>query len=290
MSSLARRLFDRNVLVPFHRTLFKAVAYGSARVPGARFREEECGGVNCLLVKGFSEGKLKNRWILFLHGGAYNSGSPKTHKNGVAWLCRTAKANALLPDYRRPPEHPWPAAVDDAFASYEGLIQYPGADPKRIAVCGDSAGGGLAVALCLRLIGKKLPLPGALYVLSPWTNLADSNKSITFEKTGRRTPIDWGLEHMSRIYAGEASLEHPEISPMLANLSGLPPMLVQSGTAEILRKDGAELAQRAKACGVDVIYEPYKGAVHVLPFMTRFSGTAQKLLNRGGRFIREKTS
>jgi acetyl esterase/lipase len=282
-------MFDRNVVIPFHQALTKVIAYSVAPVPGARFSIEACGTLRCMRVDGFAEGAPKKRWIFFLHGGGYNAGSPQTHKNAVAWLCRASGAAALVPDYRMPPGHPWPAAVDDAFCAFQELIGDLGADPKSTAVCGDSAGGGLAVALCLRLLKKNLPVPGALYLMSPWTNLADSNKSIAFEMSGIRTPVDFAIETMARIYAGENDLAHPEISPVFADLSGLPPMLLQAGTAEIMRNDGAAFAKRARECGVSVLFEPYQGLFHALPVLTRFSGTARDLLDRGGRFIQENT-
>ncbi|MEW5735249.1 MAG: alpha/beta hydrolase [Thermodesulfobacteriota bacterium] len=286
MTTPARWISGRQFFAPLHRAVFGAVSLGSARVAGARFREVDRGGVSCLSVEGsFAEG---GGLVLFFHGGGYMAGGMSTHRNGVAYLCRAANMRGLVPGYRRTPENGWPAAVDDAFAVYEAELA-EGTDPGRVAVCGDSAGGGLALALCLRLRERGLSLPGALYLLSPWVDLVRFEKSHTFARTGRRTPLDWSLEALAVLYARDEDLCHPEISPLYADLAGMPPMLVQAGTNEIMRDDARRLSRKAEECGVEVRFEPYPGPVHVLPFFTRVSGPGRELLGRGGEFIREKT-
>lgn len=132
-------------------------------------------------------------------------------------------------------------------------------------------------------------MPGAIYVLSPWADLARPEKSHTFARTGRRTPLDWSLEALAGLYAGDEDPGHPEISPVYADMTGFPPLLVQAGEQEIMRDDAKRLAERARECGVEAFYEPYPGPVQVLPFFTRVSGSGRELLARGGRFIRERT-
>lgn len=198
------------------------------------------------------------RALLYLHGGGYTVGSRTTHRAVTAHLAHTAGVVGHLLDYRLAPEHPYPAAVDDAVAAYQELLDQDIA-PELIVVAGDSAGGGLSLALALRARETGLPMPGALAVISPWADLTldGLNEAIDDPMLSR----GW-LQRCARDYAG-ADTERPEVSPVLADLSGLPPMLVHGASDEILVDDVERLVDRARAAGVAVTYERLEGLWHV---------------------------
>lgn len=283
MSAPARWMRNRRFFVPLHRVLFAGVSLGSARVPGAASEDSRSGGIPGVWIRGF--GRDKGPVVLFFHGGGYMAGSAKTHVNGVAYLCREAGAHAFLPEYRRTPGHAWPAAVDDAAAAYQGLLDQ-GIPPERIAVCGDSAGGGLALALMVRARTTGLPLPAALVLFSPWVDLDLAGRPPSPEE-GRSAPVAWALEALAGLYAGGADPKNPEISPIYADLSGFPPTLLMAGDREIMAPDARRLAARARDCRANLAFEPYPGGVHVLPFFTRVSAEGRALLARAGRFVRD---
>lgn len=200
------------------------------------------------------------RVILYLHGGGYTLGSPDTHKGLASHLAAYTRASVLMPDYRLAPEHPYPAALDDAVAAYRALLdRYP---PAHIVIGGDSAGGGLALCAAIALRDAGLPLPSALLLISPWTDLTLSGESIT-----SKTQIDpmlargW-LERAAAAYRGSLALVDARLSPLNAVLDGLPPMLIQVGSDEILLSDSQRLEQRARAAGLDVRLQIEPGLWH----------------------------
>ncbi|WP_435771763.1 alpha/beta hydrolase [Nocardioides sp. SYSU DS0651] len=199
-----------------------------------------------------------DRVLLYLHGGGYTVGSRTTHRAVTAHLAHAAGVVAHLLDYRLAPEHPYPAAVDDALAAYRALLDL-GVPAPRIVVAGDSAGGGLTLALALRLRAEGLPLPRALALISPWPDL---------RLDGLADAVDdpllsrgW-LQRCARDYGGD-DVTRPEVSPLLADLSGLPPVLVHGASDEILIDDVERLVDRARDAGVTVTYERLDGLWHV---------------------------
>ncbi len=251
--------------------------------PGARFRYATVGGVPAMWVKGFET--PKGPLILYLHGGGYGMGAPRTHRSLSAYLARAAGAKALVPDYRLAPEHPFPAALEDALTVYRFLVRH-GVPSERIAIAGDSAGGGLAAALLLALAKEGDPLPAAAYLMSPWVDLSPSNRFYRFMKSRTKHVVDWGADTMAAMYAGDADPLNPLISPVYGDFSGLPPLLVTAGRAEPLRHDGRRLVERARLFGVTALFEPYEGPVHVLQALAPLSKPVEAIVNRGGEFIR----
>jgi acetyl esterase/lipase len=226
------------------------------------------------------------RTVLYLHGGGFVFGSPATHRELVARICRASGAAAWVPEYRLAPENPFPAGIEDCVAAYRGLLE-EGTPPHHIVIAGDSAGGGLTMATLLSLRDAGVPLPAAAVCLSPWVDLA-----ITGSSVDARAELDpWipkeGLRLMANHYLAGGNPRHPLASPILANLSGLPPLLVQVGTSEVLYDDSDRLAARAQASGVDVTFEPWDEMIHVWQFFPMLP-EAQEAVNRIGRFIREK--
>jgi epsilon-lactone hydrolase len=230
-----------------------------------------------------------SRAVLHLHGGAYSMGSPRTHRGLAATLSRTSGAPVLLPEYRLAPEDVFPAALDDVMTAYRWLVDEHGTDPARIAVTGDSAGGGLALALLVRLRDEGQPLPACYVGMSPWTDLAGTGASLQ-ELDGTDPWLSAALiAPAARAYAGEAALDDPLVSPLYADLTGLPPMLVHVGSDEILRDDACRLVDRAREAGVDASLGIFEGLWHVFHAFPGFPESRDALREIGG-FIRRHTA
>ncbi len=222
--------------------------------------------------------------ILYLHGGGYIIGSIKSHRELAARLSRAAAVRVLLIEYRLAPEHPHPAAVEDATAVYRWLLG-TGIAPSRIAIGGDSAGGGLTVAALVALRDAGQPLPAAGVCLSPWVDLEGLGESMT-----RKAAVDpmvqyEGLREMAKMYLAGLDPRTPLAAPLYADLSGLPPLLIQVGTAETLLDDSTRLAERARKAGVDVTLEPWEEMIHVWQAFAPVLPEGQQAIDRIGSFI-----
>ncbi|HMC42802.1 MAG TPA: alpha/beta hydrolase [Acidimicrobiales bacterium] len=228
-------------------------------------------------------GSATDRTILYLHGGGYCIGSPATHREFAARLARTADATVVVVDYRLAPEHPFPAAVDDATAAYRWLLDQ-GREPSRIVIAGDSAGGGLTVATLVALRDQGLALPAAGVCLSPWVDLTGTGDSMR-TKVGVDPLIEEPmLADMAAAYLAGADARTPLASPLYADLAGLPPLLIQVGTAEMLLDDAVRLADRARQAQVDVTLEPFEDLVHVFQIFPALP-EARDAVDRIGAFI-----
>ena len=228
-----------------------------------------------------------DRHILYIHGGGYVLGSPKSHIAMCARLAKRAAATITVIDYRLAPEHVYPAAIDDCVAAYRVIIAV--IDPALVTIAGDSAGGGAALATIGALKAAGDPLPGAVYVLSPWTDLTASGESVV-----TRAPFDPmfdgnGLLDAATTYAGDTPLDDPGVSPLFADPTGYPPTLIQTGMDEILLSDSIRLAERYEAAGVDVRLDLRDDLWHVYPMLAGYMPEATDALVRAAVFIREKT-
>ncbi len=220
------------------------------------------------------------RVVLYLHGGAYVAYSPRSHRELAARIGRAAGTAVLVPDYRLAPEHPHPAAVDDALTTLRWLRERG----RSVAVAGDSAGGGLALALAQRLRDAGEPQPAGIALLSPWTDLTLSGPSVT-EVLDDPTLDAERLRGAGLSYAGSADPTGPELSPAHADLTGLPPLHVEVGSGEILLSDSTSLAEAARAAGVDVTLEVGTDLPHVFQvFATTPEAVAST--DRIGAFLR----
>jgi len=229
-------------------------------------------------------GVLTERVILYLHGGGYNSGSINSHRSLAADIANTAQARALIIDYRLAPENPFPAAVQDATSAYRWLLANNVA-PEHIVVAGDSAGGGLALAMLVALRDAGEPLPAAVVCLSPWTDLAAAGESWS-AKANIDLMLDPGsVLKSAQLYLGDADPRTPLASPLYAGLRGLPPLLIQVGTDEILLSDSTRLAERAQAAGVAVTLEVWEGMQHVWQFVAGILPEGRQAIDRIGEFI-----
>lgn len=199
------------------------------------------------------------RAVLYLHGGGFTTGSPRSHRALASHLAVAARATVHLLDYRLAPEHPFPAAVDDVLAAWRDLLA-GGADPARTALAGDSAGGWLALVAALRLRAVDAPLPAVLGLISPWLDL--TGRSWPDGASDAMLRPSW-LRRCAAVFAPGADLTAPELAPLAADLAGLPPLVVHVGSEEILLPDTVALAGRARAAGVPVEARRFDGLWHV---------------------------
>ena len=225
------------------------------------------------------------RALLFFHGGGYTMGSCNTNRALAARVAVASAAPALIFDYRLAPEYPFPAALEDALAAYRWLIS-SGISPRKIAFAGGSAGGGLAIATALSLRDDGDPLPAAIVCLSPWVDLALTGESMT-TRAGVDPVIsrEYCQAQVAR-YIGDRDPRSPLISPLYADLHGLPPMLIQVGGYETLLSDSVRLADRARNAGVDVTFETWEGMWHVWQLSARFVPEGRQAIDKIGAFIR----
>ncbi len=224
--------------------------------------------------------------LLYLPGGSYQFGSLETHASWVASLASLANVSALAIEYRLAPEHPHPAALEDALRVWRWLVQHH-VEPRHILVAGESAGGNLCLQLMLALRAGSEALPAAAALISPWLDLAATSASYA-----RNADADFGTREMllaqARAYAGHLSLTDPRISPIHAKLQGLPPLLVQCGSAELLHDECVELAERARAEGVDVALDTLRDMTHAAPLFAELSPEAERGRANIARFLREQ--
>jgi acetyl esterase/lipase len=202
------------------------------------------------------------RVLLYFHGGGYVMGSINTHRAMVARMARAAGARALVIDYRLAPEHPFPAAVEDATAAYRWLLA-EGCKPRKIALAGDSAGGGLTLATLLALRDAQIPLPACAVPISPWTDVEGTGASVKTKASRDPMVREADLLRYGKLYAENTDLRNPLLSPLYGDYRGLPSLLVQVGEAEILLDDSTRVAERAKQAGVQVDLEVWDEMVHV---------------------------
>lgn len=200
--------------------------------------------------------------LLFLHGGGYVIGSPDSHRHLVASLSEETGLHGLLVDYRLAPEDPFPAAVEDAISVYAALLTH-GFEAEEIVVAGDSAGGGLVVAMMLAIRDANLPLPAAGICLSPWNDLTGTAKSLETNASVDPTVTKESLDFFAGEYLGEEDAQNPYASPLFGDFTGLPPLLIQVGSVEVLLDDAVVLAERAKEAGVSVTLEIWDEMIHV---------------------------
>ena len=229
-----------------------------------------------------------SRVLLFFHGGGYVSGSIASHRAMVAEAGRQAQARTLALGYRLAPEHPLPAALEDALSGYRFLLAR-GIDPRRIAIAGDSAGGGMTIAAMTLLRDAGEPLPGCAWCISPWVDLAMTGGSLQSKAAVDPLIQKPYLQELADAYLGGADPRDPRASPLRADLHGLPPLLIQCGTAETLLDDAVRLAGAAGAAEVAVTLELYPDMIHVWPLFHQQVAAGRRALEAAGRFIQAAT-
>jgi acetyl esterase/lipase len=251
--------------------------------------ETERVGVNGIPAEWISAPESQeNRVILYLHGGGYLFGSARTHRVMLAHMARAAKARVLALDYRLAPEIPFPAPVEDSVSAYRWLLSQ-GISAKKMVIGGDSAGGGLAVAtlVALRSVGE--PMPAAGVCISAWTDMESTGQSHTTNAESDPSVSKERLLKIAKVYLNGKEPTAPLASPIHADLTGLPPLLLQVGSIEVLLDDSTLLKSRAKAAGVSVDMEVWDDMPHVWHHYAPILPEARKAIGRIGEFVLEHT-
>jgi acetyl esterase/lipase len=223
--------------------------------------------------------------LLYLHGGGYVIGSLDSHRHLAAEAGRACGMPALALDYRLAPEHPFPAAVEDALAGYRFLLGR-GIRPARIAFAGDSAGGGLVVALMVAARDAGLPQPGCGWCISPWVDMEAIGESMTGKAAVDPTVQRAGILDMARLYLNGADPRSPWAAPLYADLTSLAPLLIQVGAAETLLDDAIRLAKVAGAADVRVDLEIWPEMIHVWHLFHPELQAGRRAIEAGGAFVR----
>jgi monoterpene epsilon-lactone hydrolase len=249
---------------------------------GIAVRPVNAGGVPALVVAEAADRTAAT--LLHLHGGAYVTGSAFGFRSLTGALAVAAGAGVLVPDYRLAPEHPFPASVDDALRAYQWMLD-SGTPPARVTVSGDSAGAGLVISLLLTLRDQGLPQPGRALLLCPWVDLT-CERWLSPEREPRPAMDPVQLRRFAAIYLDGHDPDDPRVSPLTADLSGLPPMLVHAGTGDPLATDAHRLTERARAHGVHARLELYPASTHVFHYFWSFLPEAADALEHAGTFVR----
>lgn len=280
---LKKRMFNNTDHVALRRLVNNSARHLPKPPADIDFRSERIEGVPCLWVKAM--GAEPQKIVLYLHGGGYIFCSAHTTHKDILWrLSIASKCRILAPDYRLAPEHPYPAALEDAIKVYQWLLQQ-GYESRHIVIAGDSAGGGLAFGTVLKIRDLGLPLPAATVGMSPWTDLAVTGESvITNLKRDVLIPGD-GLPEGAQYYLAGADPHIPYASPLYGDPTGLPPALIQVSKDEVLLDDSRRLAAKYKAAGVPCELELWDGLPHVWQTLAMFIPEGRTAIKRIGDFI-----
>ncbi|MBI5768074.1 MAG: alpha/beta hydrolase [Verrucomicrobia bacterium] len=269
------------------RAVFNAFSADYYRGVGAQATPIDAGGVPAEWI--VAPGVSSDRVIYFLHGGGYVIGSVSTHRDCIERLSLAANARVLAPEYRLGPEHPFPAAVEDALAAYRWLLAQ-GVNPRRFAICGDSAGGGLSLATLVQARAAGLVLPAATALMCPWIDLECTGSTMATNAATDPMVQKPGLLGMAQMYLAGNDPRAPLASPLHADLAGLPPLLIQAGGAESLLDDSLRLAAKAKAAGVEVALEVWPDMIHVWQLFASTLAEGQQAIDQIGQYLQAKTA
>jgi acetyl esterase/lipase len=283
---IGRRCLDPALPWPVQRTRLDQLTGMSLLPRGTTVVGQTIAGVPAKLVSaGAPNARLT---VIHLHGGGYCLGSARTARSWAAHLSAQTGCRVVLPEYRLAPDHPYPAAFEDARAVAEALLRE--AAPGSVVVSGDSAGGGLALALTASMRDAGKDLPAGCILLSPWLDLGRDRRSAA--DLVRRDVLlspDW-LDACARAYADPSAWTDPLVSPLRAAHSGLPPLLIQAATSELLAPDAALLAASASAAGVDVTYSRWPGLWHDFVLQPGLLSAADSALAQSAWFVRKVTA
>jgi acetyl esterase/lipase len=250
-----------------------------------KIEKVDVGGVPALWIS--TPEAVEEHVVLYLHGGGYVQGSINTHKEFGSRISRVSSSRVLLLDYRLAPENSYPAALEDAVAAYKWLIDSQGIEPKNIIIGGESAGGGLTLATLLKLRDTGITLPTAAVILSPWADLLMTGDSMRTKAKVDPLANASDLLFLASLYIGEDDPKNPYISPLYADLKGLPPMLIQVGGAEILLNDATRIAENAKLAGIDVILDVWEDMIHMFQMFALWGPEGQEATEKIGEFIQK---
>jgi acetyl esterase/lipase len=261
---LKKEVFDFNTSISGFREQCEKGATRFGKIPeGITVKAQRIEGINAEWL--IPQGSNPTKVIFYVHGGGYVSGSCNDHRGIVAKFAKNTSVTNLLFEYRLAPEHPFPAALDDSVKVYQWLLD-SGFKPENILIAGESAGGGLSLALLLALKERNITMPVAAVSISPWTDLTCSSDSYRTKNKVSLAPLNsWTV--FSKYYIGEDQATNPMISPLFGDLKGLPPILINSGADDELYQDGEEFFLKAKAAGVEITFRAGIGMVHCYPLL-----------------------
>ena len=268
------------------RRSFEQMTDGFTIEVPAKYSRVNAGGVTAEWVT--AEGTTDSRVVLYFHGGGYIIGSPRTHRAMLAELSKSSAARVLALDYRLAPEHTFPAPVEDSTAAYRWLLN-EGYDPARIAVAGDSAGGGLTVAAMVQIRYLGLPMPAAGVCVSPWVDMEGLGDSMETRATADPMVGKESLLVSAKTYLGGADARAPLAAPIYADLRRLPPILIQVGDAEVLLDDSTRLAGIAREAGVEVQMDVWDDMIHVWHLFAPMLPEGKQAISQAGEFIKKHT-
>jgi monoterpene epsilon-lactone hydrolase len=273
--------------LPEMRDMFEEWHLATAEPEDVSYAEVDAGGIPALWCT--PAASAQDRVIVYTHGGGYVVGSMHTHRKLAGHLARAAGCRALVIDYRRAPEFPHPAPVEDAVTAYRWLLDQ-GIEPGHIATCGDSAGGGLCTSMVLKARDEGLPVPAGIMPLSPWYDMEGKGASLDGNAAVDVLVQREILMGMAATFLGDGSPSDPLANPLYAELAGLPPVLIQVGGDETLLDDSHRFADRARAAGVDVTVEVYPEMQHVFHFLAGRAPEADEAMAQLGAWARDRLS
>ena len=247
----------------------------------------EAGGVSA--EWSVADGADQDKVILYVHGGGYVMGSAGSHRDMTGRLSQASGARVLSLNYRLAPEHPFPAPVDDSVAAYRWLLGQ-GIQASNIAIAGDSAGGGLALAALIAIRDAGEPVPAAGIGISPWVDMEGTGESMTTRAAVDPVVQKEGLLGMAKLYLGDADPKNPLAAPLHANLAGLPPLLIQVGDSETLLDDATRITERARKADVDVTLKIWDEMPHVWHLFAPILPEGQQAIEEIGAFFKEQTA
>jgi acetyl esterase/lipase len=270
------------------RVAFETLAiFLPGKLKGVKYNSFKIGAMDAEWIE--PENCARNKVLLFFHGGGFATGSLETHRALISWIATYAEVKAVSIDYRLAPEHQYPSQLEDAVAAYKYLLRKKYL-PENIVFGGESAGANLAASTLIYLRDNEIPLPTSAVLLSPWLDMTASGKSC--EKNHHIDPMVpyHGIKLWAKNYAGNASLTNPLVSPLFANLQGLPPIYIQVGECEVLLDDATRFAKKAKKAGVDVRLEVWPHLFHAWQgfWMILPEGVAAN--KKLGTYLKEKLS
>ena len=283
---LKRKTGPRETVETARRRLARLSRLVPAPPKGTQTKRVDLDGVEAVGVA--TREWLNDRHILYFHGGGHVAGSPVLYRDFIWRIAAATRARVFILDHRLAPEHPFPAALDDTLKAYRRLVA-DGADPRRMAVMGESSGGGLVLALLLKLRDEGAALPAAAVALSPWTDLALTGHSL--QRNAGADPMIRSEDalRLAGYYLAGADPRTPYASPLYGDPTGLPPTLIQVGSDEVLLDDSVRMAQRMRAAGCPVELEIWPRMPHAWQLWARLLPEARAAIARIGAFVQSKT-
>jgi acetyl esterase/lipase len=280
---LKKETFDLNTSIKDFRDICESGANKYAKIPvGITIKETTIDNIRAEWL--VPEGADPKKIILYVHGGGYVSGSCNDHRSIVSKFAKSVGYTNLLYEYRLAPEFPFPAALDDSLKVYKWLLAR-GTKPGNIILAGESAGGGLALAMLLALKEKNIDLPAAAVSISPWLDLTCGSESYKTKNRVSLAPLNsWAV--FSKYYVGNNNATYPLISPLYGDLNGLPPIFINAGAADELFDESEKFYKKAKECGINITFRAGIDMVHCYPLLAPLFSEAVEAMDEICQFIR----